>query len=147
MNTPLLSVLVFGLVLGVGDAKDDAKKEQKKLHGTWKAVTVEENGQSKEEAEQVRLTFSGDEFSFKKGDETLGKGKFKLDPSKKPKQIDLEVTEAHKAEFNGKTALGIYELKGDELKWCANKPGATDRPKEFSGRDGRLLVTFKRDKS
>ena len=70
MKTPFLSVLAVGLMLGAGDAKEDAKKEQEKLQGTWKAVTLQENGQSKEDNENVRLIFSGDEWSLKKGDET-----------------------------------------------------------------------------
>jgi len=146
MKTPFLSVLAVGLMLGAGDAKEDAKKEQEKLQGTWKAVTLQENGQSKEDNENVRLIFSGDEWSLKKGDETLFKGKFKINTSKKPNEIDMEVTEAHKENFQDKTALGIYELEGNKLKWCAKSPGVTERPTEFSGQDGRFLVIFEREK-
>lgn len=149
MRMPLLTALAVGLLLGAGDAKEDAKKERKQLQGTWKVVTVRENGQSKDDAENGRLIFSSDEWSLKKGDETLFKGKFKAAPSKTPKQIDMEITEAQKEQFKGKTAFGIYELKGDELKWCTNKPGESERPKEFSseaGGVGHFLVTFKREK-
>lgn len=145
----LLAFLVVGLLLGADAPKDDVKKDKDKLRGTWKAVTVKERNESKEDAEDHRVIFSGDEFRIKKGDETIIKGKFKIDSSKKPKEIDFEITETEKEKLRGKTALGIYELDGDSLKWCANEPGATERPKEFSSEAGtkHIFVTFKREKS
>jgi uncharacterized protein (TIGR03067 family) len=145
---PLLAILAVGLVIGADALKDDVKKETEKLQGTWKAVTVEERGQSKDDNEDHRLVFTGDEFSMKRGDQTVVKGKFKIDPSKKPKEIDMEVTEALKEELKGKTGLGIYTLEGDELKLCVCEPGEPDRPKEFAGQAGtkHTLVTLKRDK-
>jgi uncharacterized protein (TIGR03067 family) len=110
---------------------------------------VQEDGQTKDDTEDHRLIFSGDEFSIKKGDETVIKGKFKIDSSKKPKQIELEITQASNEQFDGKTAVGIYELDGDTLKWCSNKPGDSERPKEFASDGGtsHLLVTLKREKA
>lgn len=133
-------------------AKDDKKADKPKedkdaLQGTWKVVRVEEGGQSKED-EDIRMTFSGDEFSIKRGGQIAFKGKFKIDPSKKPKTIDLEITEDIKDEFKGKTGLGIYALEGDTLKLCASHPGETERPEEFSAPTGaeRLFLTCKREK-
>ena len=145
----LLACMVVGLFLGADAPKDDMKKDKDKLQGTWKAVTAQERGESKEDAGDHRLIFSGDEFSVKKGDETIIKGKFKIDSSKKPKQIDMEFTTASKEKFNGKTAVGIYDLDGDKLKWCTNEPGGTERPKEFSSEadSKHLLVTLEREKS
>jgi len=61
----------------------------------------------------------------------------------------MEFTMASKEKFNGKTAVGIYDLDGDTLKWCTNEPGGTERPKEFSSEadNKHLLVTLKREKS
>jgi uncharacterized protein (TIGR03067 family) len=145
---PLLAILAVGLVIGAGAPQDDVKQEKEKLQGTWKAVTVEERGQSKDDNEDHRLVFAGDEFSIKEGDRTIIKGKFKLDPSKKPKEIDMEITEARKEEQKGKTGLAIYTLEGDELKLCVCEPGEPDRPKEFAGQAGtkHTLVTLKREK-
>ena len=145
----LLACIAVGLFLGADAPKDDVKKDKDKLQGTWKAVTAQERGESKEDAGDHRLIFSGDEFSVKKGDETIIKGKFKIDSSKKPKQIDMEITDASKEKFNGKTAVGIYELDGDTLKWCANEPGGAERPKKFSSdaETKHILVTLKREKS
>ncbi len=144
----LLACMAVALLLGAGAPKDDGKKDKEKLQGTWKAVTVEAAGQSHDDAEEHRLIFSGDEFSVKKGEETMIKGKFKIDPSKKPKEIDMEFTKAKRENLNGKTAFGIYALDGDTLKWCWNKPGG-ERPKKFSSEaaDVHLLVTLKREKA
>src|SRR5439155_26069453 len=145
----LLACIAVGLFLGADAPKDDVKKDKDKLQGTWKAVTAQERGESKDDAGDHRLIFSGDEFSVKKGDETIIKGKFKIDSSKKPKQIDMEFTTADNEKFKGKTAVGIYELDGDTLKWCTDEPGGTERPKEFSSETDskRLLVTLEREKS
>ncbi len=145
---PLLACMVVGLLLGAEAPKDDVKKDKEKLEGTWKAVSVEAGGKLQDEGEEHRLIFSGDEFSIKKGEETTIKGKSMIDPSKKPKEIDMEFIEAKRDNLRGKTALGIYELDGDTLKWCWNKPGGK-RPREFSSgaTDVHLLVTLKREKS
>jgi uncharacterized protein (TIGR03067 family) len=148
MKAHLLAVLAVGLLLGADAPNDDVKKEKEKLQGTWKAVTVEQNGESKEDAEDHRLIFAGDEFTIKRGDQAILKGKFKIDPSKNPKEIDMDITEAQKEQLKDKTAVGIYSLDGDTLKWCVTEPGCADRPKEFSGTAGskQLMVTLKREK-
>jgi uncharacterized protein (TIGR03067 family) len=145
MKTTLLTVLTCSLLLGAEAPKDDAKKEKEKLQGTWKALKVEERGESKDDDQDHRLIFSGDEFTIKEGDQTIIKGKFKIDPSKAPKEIDMEITESNKEEHKGKTGLGIYTLEGDDFQFCVCQPGDTERPKEFSGK-GNLFVTFKREK-
>ena len=158
------AVLVVAVVAGAGglayhgravepQAKDDKKADKPKedkdsILGTWRAVSQEEQGQSKNDVEDHRLILSGGEFAIKKGDQILYKGKFKIGPSKKPKAIDMEITESAEEDHDGKTALGIYALEGDTLKWCVNEPGETERPKEFSAPPGTRLmfVTFKREK-
>src|SRR5580700_8386142 len=72
------------------------------------------------------------------------KAKFSIDPSKKPKAIDYEMTEGP---TKGKTHLGIYELDGDTVKFCFAAPGK-DRPSDFAAKEGseRTLSVWKRDK-
>jgi uncharacterized protein (TIGR03067 family) len=140
--------MVVGMLLGADAPKDDVKKDKAKLEGTWKAVAAEAGGKAHDDATEHRLIFSGDEFSVKKGEETMIQGRFKIDPSKKPKEIDMELTNSKRENLNGKTALGIYELDGDTLRWCWNKPGG-ERPKKFSSEAANvhLLATLKRERS
>jgi uncharacterized protein (TIGR03067 family) len=149
MKAYWMAALTVGLLMGAGAIKDDVKKEKEKLQGTWKAVTVVERGQARADADDHRVIFDGDNFTVKKGDETIIKATFKLDPSKSPKEIDIEVAEQKSEKNNGKTAQGIYAVDGDELKLCLDEPGGSDRPKEFSAPEGtkRIFVTLKREKS
>jgi uncharacterized protein (TIGR03067 family) len=72
------------------------------------------------------------------------KAKVTIDPTKKPKAIDYEMTEGP---TKGKTHLGIYELDGDTVKFCFAAPGK-DRPADFTSKEGseRTLSVWKKDK-
>jgi len=148
MRIPMLTVLAVALMVGADAAKDDAKKEKEKLQGTWLVLTVEERGQSKQDNENHRLVFAGDELTVKRGDDTFIKGKFKIDASKKPMEIDFEITEAMKDELKGKTGFGIYSVEGDTLKLCVNEPGMPERPKEFAAQadSKHILLTCQHQK-
>jgi len=67
---------------------------------------------------------------------------YKLDPTRKPKEIDLIWAEfANK----GKIQLAIYELDGDTLKICES-PIGKERPKKFESKkgSGQSILTLKR---
>ena len=153
MTKYALTVLVAGLLLSTVPAaeekKDDAKKDQEALQGAWRIVSSEAGGKDHtEEFKDHLLVFKGDTFALKKGDEVGLKGTFKLDPSKKPGAIDITITEGGREGEKGKVLPGIYELGKGTLKWCTAEPGGTDRPKEFSTREGinHMLVTLKKAK-
>jgi uncharacterized protein (TIGR03067 family) len=152
MTKYVLAVFGTALLLSPVPAadKDDAKKDQEALQGTWRPVSSEREGkdQGDDAKEHVLFIFEKDTFTVKQGDQVLLKGTFKLDPSKKPKAIDMTVTEGRRDDDKGKELHGIYELTKDGLKWCTAGPGGTDRPKEFSTREriNHMLVTLKKDK-
>jgi uncharacterized protein (TIGR03067 family) len=149
MTKYVLTVLVVGLLLAAEDKKGDAKKDQEALQGTWRAVSSEQGGKDQgEEAKEHTLIFDKDTFTVKRGDQVIVKGTFKLDPSKKPRAIDMTVTEGGRDDDKGKEAHGIYELDKGTLKWCTSMPGVEGRPKEFATKEGTgdLLVTLKKDK-
>jgi uncharacterized protein (TIGR03067 family) len=68
--------------------------------------------------------------------------KLTIDAAKKPKAIDY-LPDA--GQEDGKTVMGIYEVKGDELRLCVAEPGK-DRPTELSSKKGSgwKLWTLKR---
>ena len=141
--------LTFTLVLGVvsmvsaGDETDDAKL----LQGTWVVdPAVYKDVKDEEvikEMKAVRVIFAGDSFTMKHPPGNEEKGGFRLDASKKPKQIDF-TTRFDKAE-------GIYELGKDRLKLCWTKELKTrGRPTKFAhakeGNDPFLLVLSREKK-
>ena len=82
-------------------------------------------------------------------DNVFDSSTIKLNPKQEPKAITMP-------DFRGAevplTLIGIYEVKGDELKICVQgveKAKAKEleklRPKSFNGKQG-ILLTFKRDK-
>src|SRR5690242_9302756 len=105
-----LTLLAAGLLVAADAKKDDAKKDQEAIQGTWKVVSGERGGKPQENAKEFSITFDKDTFTVKQGDEVAVKGTFKLDPSKSPKAIDMKITEGRNAQNNGKEMRGIYEL-------------------------------------
>jgi uncharacterized protein (TIGR03067 family) len=148
MNPYAATLLVAGLVLAapVPKEEDDAKR----LQGVWRVAAVEEDGKAApaDDVKNITVTFEKDTFNVKEGDNVTLRGTFTLDPSAKPKGIDMTITEAGKGGETPKKMLGVYEFTKDGLRWCVAKPGAKERPKGFAGKegDGQMLVTLKREK-
>jgi uncharacterized protein (TIGR03067 family) len=140
IKAAVLLAVVFGTagVVAGGDAKGDLKK----FEGTWSVVSAKKGGKDAPEEEKikdVRLTFSGDKLTIKHGDKTM-EGTFKIDPGKKPRQIEVTMMD--------KGVEGIYRFKkGGLLEICVNEPGG-GRPTEFkSPEDSKtMLLVLKRVK-
>lgn len=134
----LLLVLSLGLLLGAEDAKSDMKL----FEGTWIMVSGEHDGKV-EDADYLKkshLEVKGDTHTVTLGGKTR-KATHKLDPSKKPKTIDISLDDGNKIE-------AIYELSADTFKICLPVKGGKPRPKEFSGKEGsgQTLHVWKREK-
>jgi uncharacterized protein (TIGR03067 family) len=117
----------------------DAKKDNATFQGNW---VFEKNGR------KISMQFKEGKFTIA-FDGKEAKGTFKLDPDKKPKQIDMTITDFEEAKVIGKVALGIYDFDGETLKWCANSPGREGRPETFPDNPGEgkyLYALFKRVK-
>src|SRR5437764_7726524 len=117
-----LVTLLCALVLTASDGscaraddKADVEKELKKFQGTWTFASVEAGGKEVPAAEfqGITVTFEGDKYAVKKGDEVVQACTLKLDPSQSPKALDVTVAEGPK---KGAVMLGIYEVSGDTLK-------------------------------
>src|SRR2546425_6554267 len=94
----LLCTLALTATGGTGaraDDKADVEKELKKFQGTWTFEFVEAGGKEVPAAEfkGIRVTFEGDKYTVKKGDEVIQAATQKLDPSKSPKTLDVTVAE------------------------------------------------------
>jgi uncharacterized protein (TIGR03067 family) len=122
---------------------DDASKELAKLQGVWSVTSAQENGkeQTDETTKKLSIVVKENVFSFKfEGQPKTLDMKLKLDPSAKPKAVDLASTVRE-----GQVAYGIYELDKDELKVCWSRNGKA-RPDGFSTKKGddRIFLTLKR---
>jgi uncharacterized protein (TIGR03067 family) len=144
----LLCTLVLTASGGTGawvDDKADVEQELKKFQGTWTFESVEAGGKEVPAAEfkGITVTFDGDKYTVKKGDEVIQAAALKLDPSKSPKAFDVTVAEGPN---KGAVMLGIYEVSGDTLKVCFD-PDGKKRPTQFKSASGsQTLVVHKRVK-
>ena len=144
---------VFGLVAMLAASallaadNEAAKKDVVAWQGEWSMVSGSADGQAMPAnmLKEMKRICKGDEVTTTMGGRVFFKAKITLDPSKKPKTIDYQMTEGF---TKGQTQLGIYELDGDTFKSSFGKPGAA-RPADFSSKsgDGRTVSVWKREGS
>jgi len=153
MKTVCFLFLATGALMAAdGPSKDDpAKVDLGKLRGTWLTVSLVNNGKtlvdektSPREGPTTKLVYEGDKWMINVGDKTVATGKFTIDATKKPKEIDIMDDSGAR---NEKTKLGIYELDGDTYKYCL-APAGKPRPKDFTSKEGNgdTLGVMKREK-
>jgi len=109
--------------------------DQKAIEGTWQILSAYDSGrQPPKKAPVMLMVFAGNRFMFQYRDPESGpelvSGTFTLDPSLRPKSIDL-LPQSGGTVRPGTKWLGIYELKGDRLRICFNESGAP-RPNRFA---------------
>jgi uncharacterized protein (TIGR03067 family) len=136
------SVLLAAVVCLLGPASppiiraDDAKDA---LQGVWVAQSVEADGKAApaEAVKQMRFTFKGDKLLIRGNHEDGSEEEctYKVDAGRSPKRLDFTPVKEQKA------VLGIYELKGDELRVCSRHASSpAGRPTEFATKPGSMLV-------
>jgi uncharacterized protein (TIGR03067 family) len=128
---------------------DDAKK----IQGAWEITELIVGGKKVEEKEVkgMRFVFEKDKLTILPSSADSGVVdkrvfSFKLDVKAKPAGVELTALDG---ENKGAVSPGIYEIKGDTLRWCqSDDPKAKDRPKEFASpeKSAFYLFTFKRAK-
>ena len=144
MKPHCLIALVVFLVAAAPDEEAN-KKELKKLDGTWLATqtSVEnDNGKLVKFTQNFRLIIRDEDrftllqkFSDEKEYKELAVGTFTIDPTKKPREMDMKYID------QGAASKCIYELEGTTLKLMGGKPGG-ERPKTF---DKEKTLVFKRE--
>jgi uncharacterized protein (TIGR03067 family) len=141
-------LLMTSLASGVGEKKGDLELVQ----GAWVVVSVEADGKPVPEGttafelKGLELVVTGNKVVAKIPPEAL-KGKapaisFRIDAKARPKSVDIGVLElGYEREFKG-----IYSLEGDKLTVCIGEGGKSERPTDFTTKEGsrRILGVFKR---
>jgi len=136
--------MVFGMALGLvlltGSSliAEEGKSGLEKLKGTWKIVSID-SGKGAKETDGFKLVISDRDIEFRAPSGAAKKmGDIsRVEGSAKPAEIDLK---------NGtETGLGIFELKGDDLKLIVRDPGQ-ERAKEFKSTPRGMLFILKREK-
>jgi uncharacterized protein (TIGR03067 family) len=145
--TATLALVVAGFLIPGDAPKDDpVKQELDKLQGAWVIVANTQEGKETPETLRAskRYTIKGDHYSvaFKGAEKPMLEFRIKLDPSSKPKTIDLIGIKTDAVFLRG-----IYELDGDTLRLCF-PVGDADRPKELKSEAGSRsgIITYKRVK-
>src|SRR5262245_40161492 len=127
MKVQLLMTAAVALLIAAEPSREDAgkKADKARILGQWKVMSAVTDGKESKEAELKSLgwkwVFKDDKFRW----QFLSVANtewwaYRLDQDKKPKQIDLQLTDEKKKEVTWK---GIYALEGDEQKVCVNETG------------------------
>ena len=152
MNRRILIVLAVAFLMAADTPKDEAiKKEADMLQGIWRVASAERDGMAapEDEMKKITITIKGDKLTARrtenadKPEEKVYEMSFILDPSQKPKCIDVTYMDG---ERKSESSQGIYELNGDTLKICMSR--GNTRPTEFETKadSQRHLMVLKRGK-
>jgi len=145
-NALLVGLTTAAILLAQAEDDPAVKKDMAGLQGEWSMVSGSADGQPMPDSmlKQMKRVCKGDEATTTMGGQIYMKAKITIDPSKKPKTIDYQMTDGF---TKGKKQLGIYEIDGDTFRSCFGGAGA-ERPTDFTSKPGdrRTLSVWKREK-
>jgi uncharacterized protein (TIGR03067 family) len=115
-----------------------ARRDREKLQGVWNFLSGNRDAQ---------FLIQGEHFTVRFKNGPIYMGTFTLDPTRKPKAIDMVITDGPE-KHRGKVSLGIYALDGNHLIWCPSDPGSAERLGAFPADDDmkHLCIVFHREK-
>jgi uncharacterized protein (TIGR03067 family) len=116
----------------------EARTDLEKLQGAWVSVAGRR---------AAEMLFAGRHFTFRFMDGDLYMGTFDLGGTDdRPRTMIMWIHEGP-PRYKGKSALCIYELDGDRLRWCPSEPGTDEQLDDFPPmEDGRhLCMLFRRE--
>jgi uncharacterized protein (TIGR03067 family) len=144
-----LIILAASAMLAADEPKPEAvKQDMKKLTGRWRAADYVSDGKHTVPDDQLALiqlhVYLNGHFKIERAGDTVVDGVIRIDPTKKPKTMNIEYT---KGPDQGKTALAIYDIDGDTFRICRATPG-NERPTDFESKQGmeHILLVYKREK-
>ena len=148
MRLQPLVAIGTALLLSAGSILADDAKDQEGLQGTWEVTAMFANGKPEgaDKIEGTTLVFKGNKITLNaSGGKVKRSFTFKLGSAKKPKAIDAL---AQDGAAEGKTILGIYEIKGDTFTWCMSREPDGKRPTELAPKEGdkAMILMAKRAK-
>jgi uncharacterized protein (TIGR03067 family) len=127
--------------------KDEAIKKDRKLYeGTWRVVALEISGQKSgdDDAKKLSVLNGADgSWSLRSEDREIARGRNVIDPTTKPKTIDVIEMEDGKDKL---TVFGIYEITEKTRRLCYAMSGR-GRPTDFTSTstNEQVLITFERE--
>jgi uncharacterized protein (TIGR03067 family) len=119
-----------------GGDKNAAAADLKILQGGWTVskLTMDDGTNLGDDVlKDIKMTFKDSKILMSMGGPMPVEIALKLDPSKKPKHIDVKFPD------NDEQAYGIYEISGDTVRIAASK-NKDSRPKDFLAKDAILIV-------
>jgi uncharacterized protein (TIGR03067 family) len=97
---------------------------------------------------QALLFVCGNRFTVRLPNGDIYMGTFDLNPVGRPCTMVMHIEEGP-ARYKGQTALCLYGLEGDALRWCATTPGRGERLTAFPAEDdpNYLCLLFRRERA
>jgi uncharacterized protein (TIGR03067 family) len=149
MKSFIAAVSILLLVANVttaqepGGQEQPGKKELQRLQGTWRFVSVEENGKAlpADMLKERSFFVGGNAFVVKENGKITQVGTLQVHSSKKPMTVNALVTGGEGGEKKDDLMLGIYELVDGTLRMCLD-PEGQQRPKEFKAGAGSGLTLW-----
>ncbi len=111
----------------------------KAFQGTW--VLTSTDGPPLAQSGELTITVTGDKYAQAVAGEVNERGTIKLDTTKKPTWIDLQITEGADA---GKLQVGVIEVTGNTMKGVLAIAGATTRPTSLTPAEGVIAFVGKK---
>ncbi len=111
----------------------------KAFQGTWVLTTVD--GQPLAQNGELTITVTGDKYAQAVAGDVNERGTIKIDSTKKPTWIDLQITEGADA---GKLQVGLIEVTGNTMKGVLAVAGATTRPTSLTPAEGAIAFVGKK---
>jgi uncharacterized protein (TIGR03067 family) len=136
-----LALVCLAAALVPSLAEQGEKGKKKAWEGTWQCLSKVVDGK-KQDAGGWLVMHEGDRYTLKKDDKVVSEGTNKRDKTVTPHTVD---TTPSSGPGKGKTAHGIYEIKGDTMRLCL-APAGKERPNAFASPEGSSLIleTWKR---
>jgi uncharacterized protein (TIGR03067 family) len=121
----------------------DDPADRRALSGNWEGFIAEPRGERPGPVRFSEIRITPERIRGTQGDgRDMGEGTYQLGVAGTVRTLD---STGLSGEPRGKTFLGIYEIRGDTLRWCVANPGKP-RPTEFASRpsSGQFLMVLTR---